>query len=238
MPLPLPIQLDPALFSSATETVIVPPLKVKKRLKPSSKLEASAVVTLGAMQRDRSIKLPNLEVTSTVKVKLKQMVRLSAAPISSETEASIKFFINNAPIAPPSGSLSLASVQSVSSITPANSLNGQRLIKGDTIPLYFLVEGQRLGSLTAEFKAVQKFPPGMTGSPVSIVKSSNFALTSPVLNQATNIEVVDGNFSLNPADTDGFPDAEIELAYQFKLSDGMGRSYTVEHGHFTVFPVL
>ena len=114
----------------------------------------------------------------------------------------------------------------------APTFSGSRLVKGDLTPVSFKSQGQRLAGLNAEFTAKRKDDP--LASP--IVKSGSAVhQTDPAVDSQTKIETVMGGFSIDPGDTENFPDSEVELSYTLKFSDGLGRVYTVVSGSFTVY---
>jgi hypothetical protein len=57
------------------------------------------------------------------------------------------------------------------------------------------------------------------------------------MDTATGVETMTGNFAINPSDTAGLPNSEIEFIYELTLSDGLGRVYSLESGKFRIYSV-
>ncbi|MBD2771143.1 hypothetical protein [Iningainema tapete] len=183
---------------------------------------------VGAVGRVRSLlamATPSLSpltanIASSLSGTLKRKLKLPAGTIASTIVSALRFFLAAEQTPPPKGKLTLA----------GSSFAGSRLVKGDLIPLSFTITGQRLEGLTALYTAKRKDNPLAP----TLVKA-NIHLTDVAIDPKTGIETMTGAFSIEPADTESFPDGEVELSYTFKLTDGLGRVYTLEKGSFTVF---
>ncbi|QLE47874.1 hypothetical protein FD724_06945 [Nostoc sp. C057] len=110
--------------------------------------------------------------------------------------------------------------------------SGSRLVRGDLTPVSFKIQGQKLDGLNAEFTAKRKDDP--LAAPI-IKTGSAIHQTDPAVDNQTKVETVMGSFYIEPADTEDFPDSEVELSFVLKFSDGNGRVYTVVSGSFTVY---
>lgn len=210
--------------------------KLLRGLLPTTQPKLSHSISCNSIRRDRAPKIKPLLFVAMVKGQFKQWLELSGGTITAKFATDVAYFINAVPVAPPKGQMGLMSIQKVIDPKIPVGFNGARLIRGDLYPIYFHVQGQKLAGLTGTFKAKQrKVLPG--ASPIVFEKTS-VVEGAPSLDDRTGIEIMTGNFSLDPGDTDGFPDYEVEMGYQFTLSDGMGRTYTVSTGFFTVYPAL
>lgn len=169
-------------------------------------------------------------------VDLKRSLKLGTAQGNCASKTSVQFFLNAVPAAPPVGALSLTSIDAIANpqIVP-RGFSGSRFVRGDLIPIQFKVRGQKLQGLNATFTACRVDE--VVGDPHDITKSGGaINLTDPV-QQNNGVEIMTGNFTLNPNDTLSLPNGEIEFVYKFELSDGLGRVHTLESGRFRVYSV-
>lgn len=200
-------------------------------------MKTTAIAAISAASRVRTLSLTPAHSTSVIRSKgVKVRVKLAGGKLATTSRAEVKYLINAAPISPPAGFLFLGSLATLSGQS-APSFSQTRAIKGDLTPIFFRIEGERLQSLHAKFIAKQKNVAGGV-VPLRIEKTHPDAIeqTDPALDSATGIEVMTGNFSINAADTASFPETgEVEMGYAFQLTDGMGRTYTIEQGSFTVY---
>jgi hypothetical protein len=169
---------------------------------------------------------------------LKRMLKLGIAQAACQSEAIIQFFLSAVATAPPIGALSVPSVNQL--LNPqfvAPGLGGARFVRGTLISLAFKIQGQRLTGLNAQFTACRTDQ--AIGSPHDITKTapSSIIQTAPVMDTATGVETMTGNFAINPSDTAGLPNSEIEFIYELTLSDGLGRVYSLESGKFRIYSV-
>lgn len=210
--------------------------RVLRGLMASTVADADVTVDVAMTGRYRAPGHQPVAVRGRVQGKLKLLAKMFGSTISLVTEIVTRYFVNAMPTVPPKGRMGLVSIAHVIDPTVALPMNGSRLVKGDLIPIYFHVQGQRLEGLEGVFYAKQrKVKPPL--SPIEFTKSAVIE-ADPSLDPKTGLEVMTGNFSLTPSDTLGFPDYEIEFGYQFVLTDGMGRTYTVATGFFTVYNPL
>ena len=182
--------------------------------------------SIGGVGRKRSLKLTAAQLTSNLTGTLKRRLLLPSGAIATTTTAKVRFFLAAGQTPPPIGKIYRADIAS----QPA--LNGSRLVRGDLIPLTFKVTGIKLAGLNAIITATRKDNP--LAAPI-IKSGSAIHQTAPVVDSQTGVESVNGSFALEPADTEGFPEREVELRYAFKLTDGLGRIYTIELGSFTIY---
>lgn len=205
-------------------------IKVRRNIGKPGLLATKSVASAGETTRKRSVQVEPSKFFSNLEGILKRKLKLGPAVIRSTTQANVKFFIAANPAPPPKGNLYLADITAWADGSTPPAFNGQRIIRGDLIPLTFKITGQRLSSLNMEFTAKRR-------DDGSLITKTNARLTDPVID-SKKVETVYGTFTLDPGDTSGFPDSEVELAYVLKLSDGLGRTYTIEYGSFTVFSVI
>lgn len=174
------------------------------------------------------------DLTGSINVNFKRKTRFSPLTGNGKTETSVQYFLNATPAAPPIGNLQLPSVNSLLNaqfIAPAFS--GSRHMRGDQIVVKFVARGQRMNGLMPEFHACRTDEP--IGSPHDIVKmGAAINITDPVRDTTTMVETLTGSFYIHPNDTAALPDGEIEFVYEFKLSDGLGRTFTLETGKFRI----
>jgi len=218
-----------------TETT-VEEIRLLRGLLDASKCTFDSVANVTATRRDRAPRIVPVEIATGVKGAFKQLVKFGGGEIKLTTETDIAYFVNAVPVAPPKGVMGLASIDRIIDPNVVAVFNGCRLIKGDLIPVYFHVQGQRLTGLEGKFKAKQRRI--LDGSTPITLEKTSIVESAPALDERTGIEIMTGNFAIEPTDTDGFPDYEVEMVYQFLLSDGQGRTYTVATGYFTVYPPL
>jgi hypothetical protein len=217
-------------LATTTTAPNITTLKIRRNIGRPGLLATKSVASAGKITRKRSIQLEPSKLSSSLEGILKRKLKLGPAVIRSTTQANVKFFIAANPAPPPKGNLYLADITAWADGSTPPAFNGQRIIRGDLIPLTFKITGQRLSSLNMEFTA-KRLDTG------ALIVKTNARVTDPVIDNK-KIETVLGTFTLDPGDTSGFPDSEVELVYVLKFLDGLGRTYTIEHGNFTVFSIL
>ena len=218
---------------ASTTTADIATIKIRKNLGKPGVITTVSSATVGALSKKRSVKPDAAVINSDLSGTLKRKLNFPAGAIASTTESQVKFFLNVSPVAPPKGTLHRADLSALlqpSSTAPLFS--GSRLVKGDLTPLSFKIQGQRLVELQAEFTAKRKDDP--LAAPI-IKSGAAVHQTAPAIDNQTKIETMMGSFSIDPGDTEAFPDSEVELSYTLKFSDGLGRVYTVTSGSFTVY---
>ncbi|HYX18339.1 MAG TPA: hypothetical protein VE944_29030 [Nostoc sp.] len=220
------------VIASAT-TADIATIKIRKNLGRPGTITTVLSASVGALGKKRSVKPDTVNFTSNLAGTLKRKLNFPAGVITSTTNSQVKFFLNVSPAAPPKGSLYRADLSTL--LQPgsnAPAFSGSRLVKGDLTALSFKIQGQRLDGLNAEFTAKRK--DDLFAAP--IVKSGSAVhQNDPAVDGQTKIETVMGSFSIDPGDTESFPNSEVELSYTLKFSDGLGRVYTVALGNFTVY---
>ncbi|MBD2019177.1 hypothetical protein H6F43_03130 [Leptolyngbya sp. FACHB-36] len=226
---------------SATSDATVPEIKVKKNLLSRRPVVGGEVeIRVKQRGRVRSRKSELIDLKGGIAGKLHYRVRLvPAGPVTATIEVKVPYFLDARPVAAPIGKLGLATVQNfLDPNASLQSLSGQRLVRGDLIPLLFRVQGQKLTGLKGQLTVKRVGSPPLPA--LTITKSAPATITQadPTIDPQTKLETLSGQFAIEPGDTTGFPDTEVELRYQFSLSDGLGRSYTIEQGTFTVYPAL
>ncbi|HYW17720.1 MAG TPA: hypothetical protein VE956_00150 [Nodularia sp. (in: cyanobacteria)] len=219
-------------IASAT-TADIATIKIRKNLGRPGTVTTVLSASVGALGKKRSVKLSPVNFTSNLAGTLKRKLNFPSGAIASTTNSQVKFFLNVSPAAPPKGTLHRADLSTL--LQPGSSapaFSGSRLVKGDLTALSFKIQGQKLEGLNAEFTAKRK--DDLLATP--IVKSGSAVHQSdPAVDTQTKIETAMGSFSLDPGDTESFPDSEVELSYTLKFTDGLGRVYTVASGNFTVY---
>lgn len=172
------------------------------------------------------------DLIGSIKVDFKRKVKFSPLLGNAKTETSVQYFLNATPAAPPIGNLQLPSVNSL--LNPqfvAPAFSGSRHMRGDQVVVKFIARGQRLNGLVPEFHACRTDQP--IGSPHDIVKTgAAINVTDPVRDTMTMVETLTGSFYIHPNDTANLLDGDTEFVYEFKLSDGLGRTFTLETGKF------
>jgi hypothetical protein len=218
---------------ASTTTADIATIKIRKNLSRPGVIATTTTASVGALGKKRSVKPDAVAFTSNLSGTLKRKLHFPAGAIASTTQSQVKFFLNVSPVAPPKGSLHRADLSTLlqpNSTSPAFS--GSRLVKGDLTPVSFKIQGQRLDGLNAEFTAKRKDDPQ---EPPIVKSGAAVHQTDPAVDSQTKVETVMGSFALEPADTEDFPDSEVELSFVLKFSDGLGRVYTVVSGSFTVY---
>ncbi|WP_445634519.1 hypothetical protein NSTC745_06342 [Nostoc sp. DSM 114161] len=218
---------------ASTTTADIATIKIRKNLGKPGVIATVSTASVGALGKKRSVRPGAIAITSNLSGTLKRKLKFPAGAIASVTQSQVKFFLNVSPVAPPKGSLHRADLSTL--LQPgstAPTFSGSRLVKGDLTPLSFKIQGQKLEGLEAEFTAKRKDDPLV--SPI-VKTGSAVHQTDPAIDSQTKIETVMGSFSIDPGDTEDFPDSEVELSYTLKFSDGLGRVYTVVSGNFTVY---
>lgn len=190
--------------------------------------------SLSRSGRSRSTGPLLVEFQGRTDVSLKRKVRFSPLSGRSSMETLTQYFLNATPAVPPIGSLRLPNVnQLLNKAFVSPSFNGTQHAKGDQIVIQFMVKGQRMDGLKPMFSACRMDQPA--GSPHDLEKEgAAISITDPVRDTTTSVETMTGSFFINPGDTLTLPDGTIEFVYEFKLSDGLGRTYTLERGKFKV----
>lgn len=233
------VPFSPGAIASTSEAEIAE-FKLTKNLARPGQLKTVSVASINRLARRRSFGRIEANSKTGMVGRTKRKASLAGGAILTQVRSQIKFFLNAAPVAPPTGRISLQRLDALTDpkfVGPR--LGGSRLIKNDLIPIFFAIRGEKTNGLTARFVARQLgVAEGVT--PLSIEKAapSNIKQTWAVIDPQTKVEQITGNFSIEPGDTAGFPEGEVELAYQFVMTDGLGRHYTIERGSFTVFTVL
>lgn len=211
-------------FASTTIANIA---QVKIRKNIGKGLISNKVTTsIGGVGRKRSLLLTTTQLTSAMTGTLKRRLLLPSGACLTTSTAQVRFFLAAGQTPPPVGKIYRADVST------QQLFNGSRLVRGDLIPLTLKVIGQKLAGLNAIITAKRLDNP--LAAPL-IKSGSAIHQTAPVIDPQTGIESVSGSFAFLASDTEGFPDAEVELHYTFKLTDGLGRVYTIECGSFTVY---
>lgn len=231
MPTPITVYADRCESKSVTKSsAIGAPLVFGGAVCQSG---VNGIIT--AASRLRMLQVSEVKIQAQVRADATLRIICPPANAASHIRTQIKYFVNSGPIAPPEGYLSLQSLQSLRGGQLGRSLSGERLMKDDTIPVFFEIEGQKLATLQATFTAKQKnVAEGIT--PLMISKNGGeIELSAPSIDPETGIERLTGNFSIASSDTSKFPEREIEFGYRFVLSNGSGRNYTIEAGTLTVY---
>jgi hypothetical protein len=218
---------------ASTTTADISTIKIRKNFGKPGAIATVLSASVGTLGKKRSVRPDAIAITSNLTGTLKRKLKFPGGAIASTTQSQVKFFLNVSPAAPPKGTLHRADLSTLlqpNSTAPAFS--GSRLVKGDLTALSFKIQGQKLAGLNAEFIAKRK--DDLLAS--TIVKSGSAVhQIDPTVDTQTKIETVMGSFSIDPGDTEDFPDSEVELSYTLKFSDGLGRVYTVVSGSFTVY---
>ena len=208
-----------AIASTTSTSVSV---KIKADIGGHGAIASKSIVSFGSLERLRNSFAVTSIITPTIKGTLKRRLKFSGGAIASTTSVSVLEFIAESQSAPPTASLQVGT----------SAFKGSRFVRGDLIPVNFMITGQRLSGLKGIFTA--KVKNSLTISPLII---TNIGSSTPIVNPQTEVENSNGNFLIESADTTTLPDGEIEFGYNFKLQDGNGRVYTVESGTFTVYSV-
>ena len=211
-------------------------VQLLRGLLPLTQPKVELNISCNPVRRDRAPKIKPLELIATVQGQFKQWLKFGGGTVTAKFETDVAYFINAVPTAPPKGVMGLASMDRVIDPVVPLVFNGSRLVRGDLVPIFFHVQGQRLTGLEGTFKAKQRRLVG-NQPPITFEKTSVIE-SAPSLDEKTGIEIMTGNFTIDPSDTNSFPDYEVEMGFQFLLSDGQGRTYTVATGYFTVYPPL
>jgi hypothetical protein len=172
------------------------------------------------------------DLNGSLELNFKRKTKFSPLLGNAKTETSVQYFLNATPAAPPIGNLQLPSVNSL--LNPqfvAPAFSGSKHTRGDQVVVKFVARGQRLNGLIPEFHACRTDEP--VGSPHDLVKTGTaINITDPVRDTMTMVETLTGSFYIHPNDTATLPEGETEFVYEFKLSDGLGRTFTLETGKF------
>lgn len=228
----MPIQNFPVGIIATATTGAIATTATRKNISKPGRLETQSLASIGKVVRVRSLSLEKGNLTSTLSGTMRRKLRFPAGVVATKTEGEVRFFLAVNPTAPPAATVYRASISTLISGGNAPSFAGSRIIRGDLQPIAFKVIGQKLNGLFATFTAKRK--DDATAAPI-IKTGSAIHLTQPVLDSKTGIETMMGALAIEPADTANFPLQEIELTYTLRLSDGIGRTYTVEYGSFTIF---
>jgi hypothetical protein len=224
------LQLSPGIIAG-TSAINIAAIKIRNNLaRGDRQIAGTSIISLAQVHRRRSVQLAPATFSGEVTGGLKQLLRFSNGEVVGKLDANVLYFLNASPIAPPTGTLYRAALPTQGQ----PNFNGSALTQGDLHPVSISIEGQRLLGLTAKFEAQSR---GLN-TVISITKT-NIKLTAPALDPNTQVEKITGNFSFDPADFTIPADLQgIEFAYRFSLGDGMGRSYTLERGGFSVYRAL
>jgi hypothetical protein len=205
-------------------------LRLVKNIARPGKFTTKSVMAVGKIVRVRSLITKPCLATSSITGSMRRKLIFPIGVMSTVSRGSVKFFLAVSPVAPPDVQMFRASVYSLLSGKNPPVWRGSRISKGDLVAISFKAQGQKLEGLFAEFTATRKDDPS-----VPIIKQGSVIhLTAPVVDEKTKVETMMGSFALEPADTENFPNREVELSYKLRLLDGIGRVYTVECGNFTV----
>ena len=197
--------------------------------------ESSVSTSLIRAGRSRSSGRIGVAIEGSMDVGFKRQIRLNPIMAEATIETRTQYFLNATPAVPPAGNLRLPSVnQLLSKNYIAQAFNGsQQHTRGDQIIIQFVVRGQRMDGLRPAFYACRTDQP--SGSPHDLTKGGNeISMTDPVRDTTNGLETMSGSFFINPNDTIGLPDGTLEFTYEFKLSDGLGRTFTLERGRFKI----
>lgn len=208
-------------------------IKILKNLRPqqASLLSNSSV---SAVRRIRSFSRAIAESKFSAAAKFSSLQSLGAVQAQLNSIGLVKYLLNRATVARPKGRLQVATIDPL--LTPGTThppFTRQRVIRGDLYPLWIVVEGQRLAPLSGQLKVKGTDP--VSGQVFEFVKSVSIA---PPTEVSAQVQRMSAKVEIEPIDTNGFPDREIELKYAFVLDDGNGRIYTTETGFFTVYPAI
>ena len=218
-------------------TTLVSELTTVKLRRAFRQIRAQGAVSTSLIRSGRSRSTGALKVLfdGKVDVNLKRKVRFSPLLGQSSLQTLTQYFLNATPAVPPAGSLRLPSVnQLLNKNFVAQGFNGsQHHTRGDQIVIQFVVNGQKMNGLKPIFSACRMDLP--LGSPHDLVKEgAAISMTDPVRDTTNGVETMSGSFFINPGDTINLPDGSLEFLYDFKLSDGLGRTYTLERGKFKI----
>lgn len=167
---------------------------------------------------------------------------LALQPAAMNLDGDLHYFVHTALDVPPPAlkppGLYFPSVEQMRNPNyQPKRLHCSRVARGDQIRIEFALEGKRLGELFANFAA--RKPRAQQNS---IQKSDRpqfggVRIEDKIdLDPNTGIETRKGAIYLNPGDTYNFPDIAQELVYDFEVTDGQGRTHTLEQGSFCVYP--
>ena len=219
-----------------TTTIVTTLIDVKlRRAFRHIRSQGSVSTSLIRAGRMRSTGRISATLQGTTDVNLKRKVKFSPLSGQSTISTMTQYFLNATPSVPPAGNLRLPSVnQLLNKNFVAQGFNGsQHHTRGDQIVIQFVVKGQKMNGLKPSFCACRTDQP--IGSPHDLVKEgSSISITDPVRDTTNDVETMSGSFFINPGDTAGLPDGNLEFLYAFKLSDGLGRTYTLERGQFKI----
>lgn len=227
------VAFNPSTGTGTTETEVTT-TKMRRAFRRIQGGGTSVIETsLSRAGRRRSPGDPLIcDLNGSVEFKFKRKIKFSPLLGNTRTETSVQYFLNATPAAPPIGNLQLPSVNSL--LNPqflAPAFNGSRHTRGDQVVVKFIARGQKLNGLVPEFHACRTDEP--VGSPHDILKmGAAINVTDPVRDTTTMVETLTGSFYIHPSDTIALPDGETEFVYEFKLSDGLGRTFTLETGKF------
>lgn len=227
----MPVQYLTGSPLATTTTAQVGQLRIVKNIARPGKFETKSILSVGKVTRVRSLITKPCLVTSNITGTMRRKLIFPVGVMATTSRGSVRFFLAVSPVAPPDVQMFRASVYSLLSGKNPPAWRGSRISKGDLVAISFKAQGQKLEGLFAEFTATRKDDP--TAAPI-IKQGSAVHLTAPVVDEKTKVETMMGSFALEPADTDSFPNKEVELSYKLRLLDGIGRVYTVECGSFTV----
>lgn len=230
----------PKLYFPAATTAIVSVTNVaewviKRNIGRGAKCRIQSGVDVVRTGRIRSVPPDQIELKIKSVGSVRSRLYLRPRNLKLASDVTVKSFVATIPPAPPEGTLYRASIRSLLTNSTPPAMNGSRIVKGDLTPLCFKLTGQKLTGLTAELILKRK---DLTGAAPIVKSGSAIHQTAPSLDPETNTEVMMGQLAIEPADTASLPEQEVEFAYQLKLTDGVGRVYTLETGFFTVYPAL
>lgn len=226
----LNIQLNSAIATSEAE---VSEVKLFKNFRPhlARGLSNASVTTV---RRIRSFSDAIAESSAQFTAKMGFIQSFGNLVARATSIGAVRYLLNVVTVARPQAALSIATTPPlISGGAGYPGLNRHRIVRGDLFPLWMVVEGQRLSPLTGVLRCKARDP--VTDIVYEFTKSATLA--DPTALNA-NVDRMSGRVEIDPMDTDGFPDRELEVQYIFRLSDGGGRVYTVEQGFFTVYPPL
>jgi hypothetical protein len=232
----MPQQFFPTGAIASVSEAQVATFNLTKNLGRPGRFESRLVASVGAIAKVRNLPSMVALFQSGISGKLNKLVNLSPGTIVSHTKSAFKFFLNAAPVAPPIGTLHLSTLQALLNPKASSPRFGGRLVRGDLIPVCFRIQGEKMAGLNVRFSAKQKSVAiGVT--PLTIVKvaPSTIKQTAPAIDPTNGVEMLTGNFYIEPGDTEMLPDGETEFSYHLSISDGNGRVYTLDRGSFTVF---
>lgn len=209
--------------------------KLIKSLTSPSPISALSAASVNNISRIRSFPIAKATSSSKSATKLSCRVNFGAGTIEGKSQTRVTGFVNTIPVAVPKGKLLIAVTDPLLNPGFANpALHSYRMARLDSLPIFAIVEGQRLEDLSGLLQ--------VKGRDLVTQALYNFQCSMVFAAPTSEIQTVQrrsGRIQIEPNQTESFPlDKEVLCQYKFTLTDGNGRTYTIEVGSFTIYPAL